>query len=351
MLSFSSFLRIKALALILTLVLTGCDAPYYWQAAKGQWNIISQQQNIAEIINNPSTPQAVREKLRYLLTAREFAVEKLNLTGNDSYLTYVDLKRDHVVWNVFATPELSMNNKTWCYPIAGCVSYRGYFSEQDALSFADELSQQGFDTYVGGVGAYSTLGWFEDPVLNTFITRTETALAALLFHELAHQTLYVKDDTVFNESYASSIEQILLQQWLSDAPQQWQAYLNNQGRHNSFLQLVLNNKQQREALFNGDLSDQEKRDAKAQSVQQLWDDYQRFKQQWNGYNGYDHWFEKGLNNAQLSTVATYNELLPGFMALYKATNQNLSQFIKNCESLADLSKKQRHQRLKQFANP
>ncbi|MCG8534025.1 MAG: aminopeptidase [Pseudomonadales bacterium] len=331
------------------LALSACDLPYYWQAAQGQLSLVNQRQSIDEIIAAPSTPDSLKAKLRYLLRAREFALQQLDMPENKSYLTYVDLGRDHVVWNVFATHELSMANQTWCYPIAGCVSYRGYFSENDAKRFANDLAQQGYDTYVGGVGAYSTLGWFEDSVLNTFISRSDTALAALLFHELAHQTLYVKNDTQFNESYASAVEQILLQQWLMQSPDQWQAYLTGKARHDAFSKMVIQNKHQRETLFESNLPDEQKRAQKSRLQRSLMEEYQQFKHDWQ-FDGYDNWFAKGLNNAQLSTVATYNELLPGFLALYGKSEQNLHNFIQASVALSQKDKTERHQQLKQLAS-
>lgn len=344
------------LSCLLLPTLTGCDAPYYWQAARGQWHLIQQKQPIEDLLNATDTPEPTKESLHYLLQVREFALQQLALTDNRSYLEYVDLQRNYVSWNVFATPELSMQNHTWCYPIAGCVSYRGYFSEQQAQDYARQLQQQGFDTYVGGVGAYSTLGWFDDPVLSTFLQRGKLSLAALLFHELAHQVLYVKDDTVFNESFATSVETILLQRWIQrqDLQNQWQPYEQAQQRQQAFTRLIMEHKQRREQLFKSDLTDEQKRAEKQRLIHALAKDYTLLKQTWQGYSGYDEWFRAGLNNAQLSTVAAYHELTPGFLALHEQTQQDqpdqkLASFLKQCSELAKLSKEQRHERLNQLA--
>ncbi|AUM14598.1 aminopeptidase [Ketobacter alkanivorans] len=338
--------------LCLLSTLSGCDLPYYWQAAHGQWDLIQRKQPIDQLLSSTHTPDATKEQLQYLLQARQFALQQLALEHNDSYLEYVDLQREYVSWNVFATPELSMQNHTWCYPIAGCVSYRGYFDEQDAQRYAEKMEQQGFDTYIGGVGAYSTLGWFDDPVLSTFLQRGKLALAALLFHELAHQVLYVQDDTVFNESFATSVETILLSQWIKQQGLQaaWPAYEQAHQRHQAFTHLILQHKARRDALYQSEISDQQKRIEKQKLIEAMRQDYTAFKQEWNDFKGYDDWFSAGLNNAQLSTVATYHQLTPGFLALYGESDQNIATFIAESRALAERSKQQRHDRLNHLAS-
>lgn len=333
------------------MLVASCDAPYYWQAAQGQLDLMQRKQPIKEIVQHESTPKETREALEYLLQVRTYALAQLRLEDNGSYLDYVDLKRDYVSWNVFATPELSMQNHTWCYPIAGCVSYRGYFDETDAKDYARQLQRQGFDTYVGGVGAYSTLGWFDDPVLSTFLQRDKLSMAALLFHELAHQVLYVQDDTEFNESFASSVESILLERWSQrrDLQSEWQNHQQLQERHAAFTQLVLEHQEKRTRVFNSELSDPEKRQRKAELIVDLQQEYLHFKQIWQ-FSGYDHWIASGLNNAQLSTVAAYNGLKPGFLALYKKSGRNLTNFIEECRHLAALEHSLKQQRLNQLAS-
>lgn len=335
----------------ISVLIAGCDMPYYWQAAHGQWDLMQRKQPIEELLQSDTTPSTTKASLNYVLQVRDYALGQLHLEDNQSYLEYVDLKREYVTWNVFATPELSMQNHTWCYPIAGCVSYRGYFAKQDAEDYAKLMQSKGYDTYVGGAGAYSTLGWFADPVLSTFLERGKLSLAALLFHELAHQVLYVQDDSVFNESFANSVETLLLQNWAAQQGMQaeWDAYQKAQARHQAFIQLVLDNKNQRAKLFDSALSDTEKRIQKQDLINALEAGYLQFKQTW-GFSGYDQWFAAGLNNAQLSTVATYNELKPGFMALYRQSEQNLPKFLTACRDLANEDKDQRHQHLIQLAN-
>jgi predicted aminopeptidase len=341
------------LLLVISMLLGGCDLPYYWQAAHGQWDLIQRQQPISELLQSEELSADKHSALQYVLEARQFALQQLPLEDNKSYLDYVDIERPYVTWNVFATPALSMQNHTWCYPIAGCVSYRGYFKQQDALSFAANMTEQGYDTYVGGVGAYSTLGWFDDPVLSTFLERDQLSLAALLFHELAHQVLYVKNDTVFNESFATSVERILLHRWIEQRQLQglWEPFLAAEKRQEQFSRLVIENKQERQRLFESNQTEQQKRLGKQRLIKEFHQQYEEFKHHWNGFNGYDQWVNQGLNNAQLSTVATYHELTPAFEALFKKHEQNLGVFLQQCQHLATLEKTDRHQRLNQLVSP
>ena len=326
---------------------SGCQIPYYWQAVSGHMAIMGDRRPIEEVIADPATSPSLKAQLETLQEARAFALPLLGLKNNKSYRSYVDLGRDAVTWNVFATPELTMDNKTWCFPVAGCVSYRGYFSKDQAQRYAQQLDSQGLDTYVGGASAYSTLGWFADPVLNTFISPNALANAALLFHELAHQTLYLKGDSTFNESYATSLEQILVQRWLQAKNQMasWPEFQQRQQRRQDFTQLIVRHQQQRKVLFDSQLSDAEKRQAKQQQIAQLRLDYQAFKADWNQYPGYDQWMAKSLNNAQLSTVATYHQWVPAFWQLYQQLDQDLPQFLARCQALKALPPDERKQQL------
>ena len=332
---------------------SGCQIPYYWQAVSGHMAIMGDRRPIEEVIADPATSPSLKAQLEALQEARAFALPLLGLENNKSYRSYVDLGRDAVTWNVFATPELTMDNKTWCFPVAGCVSYRGYFSKDRAERYAQQLDRQGLDTYVGGASAYSTLGWFADPVLNTFISPNALANAALLFHELAHQTLYLKGDSTFNESYATSLEQILVQRWLQakDQMASWPEFLQHQQRKQDFTQLIVRHQQLRKALFESPLSDAEKHAAKQQQIAELRADYQTFKASWNQYPGYDQWMAKSLNNAQLSTVATYHQWVPAFWQLYRQLDENLPQFLAYCQELKDLPVGEREQRLQALMPP
>lgn len=337
---------------VLALCLTGCDLPYYWQAAAGQLDLIQRRQPITDLLAEDTTPATLRQQLQYVLDVRAFAHNELHLVTGNNYTHYADLERPHVVWNVFATQALSLKNERWCFPVAGCVPYRGYFTETDALAFAQSLAEQGLDTYVGGVPAYSTLGWFDDAVLNTFIGRDSLSLAGLLFHELAHQTVYIPDDATFNESFATAVENIGLERWIEAAglQQLLPEYQQARQRQQQFLALVLHNRAQRETLFNSHQSDSEKHAGKARLQAQLLQDYQTLKQSWNGYGGYDRWFAGPLNNAQLSTVATYHQLEPGFRTLFEQSHRDFATFYHHCRTLGQKSREERHLLLNRLAN-
>lgn len=347
--------RLKNLLALLTsllaLLLAGCDLPFYWQAAKGQMDLLQRRQPIDDLIANPATPDALKQQLEYVLKAREFARDTLHLDMGNNYASYADLERPFVVWNVFATPALSLQNETWCFPIAGCVPYRGYFAEADANAFAEKLSGQGLDTYVGGIAAYSTLGWFDDAVLNTFVQRDSLSLAGLLFHELAHRTVYLPGDSTFNESFATAVENIGIERWIEAAGLQHlqDGYQKAEQRQQQFLALVLKNRAERVALFSSDKSDTEKRAGKLALENQLRQDYATLKASWNGFAGYDRWFAGPLNNAQLSTVATYHQLEPGFRALFEQSGRNFPTFYQRCRELAEQSADERHRYLNRLA--
>jgi predicted aminopeptidase len=295
--------------------------------------------------------EQTRNKLTLALDIRHFAQQHFFLPVGKHYTTYVALNRPYVVWNVFAAPNNSTTPTTWCFPIAGCVAYRGYFAEQDARDYAAKLSAEGWDTYVGGIGAYSTLGWFDDPVLSSFLYDDPDQLAALLFHELAHQQLYVKNDSTFNESFATAVEFIALHHWLEQQGQQ-QRFANTrlrQQRHQAFVQLVLTHRAERQRRYAQMTNAQQIDLVNAELRQQLRRDYQQFKQQWNGYSGYDRWFSGPLNNAQLSTVATYQTLLPGFIGLFHQVGEDILAFYAACAELAELTQPERHVKLQAFS--
>lgn len=342
--------RLKYLLPLLVLALAGCQLPYYWQAAKGQADLVQRRQPIQRLLDNPATPESLRAQLDYVLQVRQFARDTLHLDIGDNYTAYADLERPYVVWNVVATPALSLQNQQWCFPIAGCVPYRGYFKREDADRFAARLSARGLDTYVGGVAAYSTLGWFEDAVLNTFVQRDALSLAGLLFHELAHRTLYLPGDATFNESFATAVEAIGLELWIEHARLQHlkPAYQQGRQRQQQFLQLVLHHRAQRQALFDSSQSDAAKQAGKAALIQQLRADYAELKAHWNGYSGYDAWFNTDLNNAQLSTVATYHQLEPAFQALFEQSGRDFSTFYQRCRQLAAQSREARQQLLEKL---
>lgn len=343
---------LKASTLACCLALAGCESlGYYYQAIEGQLDLLSRRQPIADILANPDTPDALREKLALVLEVRQFAAATLKLPVDQHYSRYADLERPYAVWNVFAAPEFSVEPHTWCYPIAGCVAYKGFFSQERAENHARTLQRQGLDTYVGGVAAYSTLGWFEDPVLNTFVHRPAPSLAALLIHELAHQQLYVEGDSAFNESFATSVEILGLNLWLEQQglEDQRAVMAAHRERREAFVSLILTHRAKLDALYRSDASDTEKRSRKAELTAQLRQDYRSMKAGWGDYDGYDRWFDGPLNNAQLATVATYHQWVDSFMALFAANDGDWSRFYAACQQLAEENKPFRRETLEQLS--
>jgi len=329
---------------ILTVALAGCESiVYYKQLISGQIAILNKKQPIHELLDNPDTPEKLKEKLRLVMDIRSFAKDELFLPVKNQYLSFVALDRPFAGWNMWATPEFSFSPKTWCYPIIGCAIYRGYFSKKDALNYGHQLEAQGYDVYIGGVAAYSTLGWLDDPVFSTFIYRSDIRLAALIFHELSHHLLYVSDDTTFNESFAIAVEQEGLRRWLTaiDNQKASEIYKLDYQRRQKFIELVMKYRKELESLYTKNLPIPEKRQAKATIFEKLMDDYRLLKRHWNGYSGYDFWMYQNMNNAKLISVSTYNNLVPAFLELLKTCNNDLKVFYKKCQDLSKKSKEER----------
>jgi predicted aminopeptidase len=311
--------------------LPGC---YYAQAAKGQWELTRKRQPIAEVLADKETPAELAARLRLVQEARQFAIDELDLPDNDTYRTYADIEREYVVWNVFAAPEFSMRPKTWCFPIAGCVSYRGYFSRAAAEREASGLAEQGFDVAVGGVAAYSTLGKLRDPVLSSMMKWDDVELVGVLFHELAHQVLYVKDDTAFNESFATAVEEFGVLRWLRsrDQQQETDVYLARRELRQDLMGLVATAREDLEAMYAADSPIEEKRAAKAGRLETLRSEVAELLEQ----AGRDpsHWLSGELNNARLVSMTLYEGMLPEFRALLGACDEELACFYEEARRLA-----------------
>ena len=281
---------------------------------------------IEDWLADPQIEPWLRDKLKLAQQARAFASQALGLPRNGSYTRYVDLKRPSVVWNVVATPELSMQLKQWCYPVVGCATYRGFYNKDDAEKYADSLRGEGLEAYVAGIPAYSTLGWFDDPLLSSFIRYPDGELARTIFHELAHQVIYIQGDTTFNESFASAVEEIGLARWLAEQPNQ-EVLRNNYAdfnrRKKDFVALLKKHRLLLEGVYKQATLDDEKRKGKAEVFSSLRQDYESLKQTWGGFKGYDFWFSQKLTNGHLATVATYSEMVPGFLALYERQGSKL----------------------------
>ncbi|HCN87576.1 MAG TPA: aminopeptidase [Oxalobacteraceae bacterium] len=323
---------------------------YYAQAAHGQISLLAEARPIDDWLADPVVNVKLKIKLAKAQEMRRFAARELGLPDNGSYKTYADLKRRYVLWNVVATPELSLKPLQWCFPIAGCVNYRGYYDREAAQEYGAELRHEGYDVQVAGVAAYSTLGWFNDPFLSTFMHYPDGELARLVFHELAHQVLYVQDDSQFNESFATAVEEAGVERWmlLQADPKMRVAYAVYEGRKHDFLALLLKYRKRLEANYARDASDAEKRQQKAVIFQALKDEYQTLKVSWGGYRGYDRWFAAPLSNAHLASIATYHDLVPGFRALL-AREKTFPAFYAAVKKLAQLDKAERHRRLTEMA--
>jgi predicted aminopeptidase len=339
----------KRLWLPALLALSGCASPgYYLQAIGGQIEILRAARPLAEAEADPTVPADVRDRLAVAAQMREFASRELGLPDNGSYRKYADLHRPYVAWNVFAAAPLSVSPKRWCFPVAGCVGYRGYFSETAAKKFAAELREQNYDVFVGAVPAYSTLGWFDDPILNTFIHYPDIELARLIFHELAHQVLYVKGDTTFNESFAVTVEEAGVNRWIDGhgTSVQREEFARREQRRREFQALVKTARSRLADLYAAALPDPEKHAQKKRVLDDLQSEYRALRDgKWGGYNGYDRWFAAGINNATLASVGLYLDDVPAFQAILAENANDLPRFYAEVRTLAALPADERNERL------
>jgi predicted aminopeptidase len=335
-------LIVAAVAAIIILQLDGC---YYMQAARGHFSVMNHRRPVADVIADDQSAEVLAERLTLVQRARDYAVSDLLLPDNDSYRTYADLERDYVVWNVIAAEEFSFTTKTWCYPVAGCVAYRGYFSEASARKLGDKLSTQGYDVTVGGVSAYSTLGKFADPLLNTMMRWSDADLVATMFHELAHQKLYVKGDTAFNESFATAVASFGIERWLAeiDEPDALNAYLQRKALRRSMMALVQNTRESLQQLYAEDIVDNEKRDRKHTLLNEL--STQAGLMVEKSGTGAGNWLAAPLNNARLVSLGLYEGQLGAFDRILENCFADLECFYIETEKLAALSMADRQQAL------
>ena len=334
---------------LMVALLSGCSSvSYYGQLASGQWQLLRAREPVAEVIADPARPPVLREHLAQSQRARTFASEQLHLPDNQSYRLYADIGRPYVVWNVFATQEFSLSPQNHCFPIAGCVAYRGYYNQGAARGEAALLRQQGMDVSIGGVEAYSTLGWFNDPIMSSMMSWGDERLATLIFHELAHQRFYVKDDTEFNESYASFVEQEGTRQWRAArglAPV-GDAALK---QRDQFIRLILDTRRRLEALYAQPLAADAMRRAKAAQFEQLRSEYRHLRDsQWGGDKRYDAWINQPMNNARLLPFGLYDQWVPAFAALFAREGGDWVRFYAAVEKLGGLPVEQRKAALRQL---
>ncbi len=338
----------NACVLAIGLLVAGCDtASYYMQALRGQAEMWHATRPIDAVMADPEASQALKERLERAIRIREFASRELGLPDNGTYRGYADLKRPYVVWNVFAAAPLSIKPRQWCFPIAGCVAYKGFFSRTEAEALAAELRSAGDDVFVGGVPAYSTLGYLDDPVLNTFIHYPHAELARLIFHELAHQVVYVRGDTAFNESFAVAVEREGVRRWMakhgSDAERA--AFEQAQRRRAAFQAIAGKYRARLEELYASDLPAKEIFLRKRAVFTELAQEYEELKASWGGFKGYDPWLGANANNASLASVGVYTQLVPAFEALLQAAGNDLPRFYAEVKRLGELPQAEREARL------
>jgi predicted aminopeptidase len=347
----ASALSVTALVLMASAALcitSGCSSiGYLGESASGHVHLLAAARPVQDVIADPSTSESLRARLQLTQRMRDFAVTELKEPDNGSYRSYADLKRSAAVWNVVAAPELSLKLQTWCFPIVGCVGYRGYYDLASADAAALPLKAQGLEVDVYEVPAYSTLGWMNwiggDPLLNTFVNWPEGELARLIFHELAHQVAYAPGDTTFNESFATAVEQIGSQRWLqataTPAVREQQAL--TESRRRDFHVLVRAWRAKLDAMYRSELPDADKRAQKAQLYAGMRADYETLKRdQWHGYKGYDHWFATA-NNAALGAQAAYDDQVGAFVRLFAAEGSNFDRFYAEVKRMAALSRPER----------
>jgi predicted aminopeptidase len=320
-------------------------ACYYLQAARGHLSLMNQRRPVAEVLADANTPEEIRNRLAIAQEARNFAVRELLLPDNESYRSFADLDRDYVVWNVFAAREFSLTPKRWCFPVAGCVSYRGYFNEESARKFASRLSDKGYDVAVGGVSAYSTLGKFADPVLSTMMRWSDSDLVATIFHELAHQKLYVKNDTAFNESFATAVARTGLKRWLLSRNEiaDQEMVMARRKVTAEVMSLVRASRTELEALYASDVDVESKRLRKREILDQLSRDAARLIAE--SATGSANWLAAPLNNAHLVSLGLYEGGQNAFSQMLANCGGELACFYSAAESLAKLSVEERRKLL------
>ncbi len=334
---------LPSLLLITMLFLNGCSMiGYYSQSIEGQLSILYNREPIDTIINDPKTDPSLKNKLQQVKAIRKYASDSLFLPNNKSYLYYTDLHRPYVVWNIFAAPEFSLKPLDWCYPIVGCVSYRGYFDENNANEHAAQLSGNGYDTHVAGIAAYSTLGWFNDPFLSSMAQWREQSLAGLIFHELSHQVLYISNETGFNEAFASSVERIGRIQWLMENhPEHIGKYIAYLDAQNDFRNLLRITRNKLSNLYDSSLSDTKKRKQKSALIKKMTADYGALKRTWPKGIQFDYWFSEPINNARFTSSMTYLQQIPAFYALFVEANGDWLDFYSLVKAMENETKKTR----------
>jgi predicted aminopeptidase len=329
--------------LAIVLICASSGGCYLLESAQGQLQLMAKREPIKRVIARPSTPPSLRRQLEAVAAIREFAVRELSLPDNGSYRSYADVGRPYVVWNVVAAPEFSVEARKWCYPLVGCVAYRGYFVERRARTFAHKLRRRDFDVSVAGVAAYSTLGHFDDPILNTMVGWSDVALASIIFHELTHQLIYVPNDADFNEALATTVEEVGVRRWLqAQGREKDLANFELGQRHDEeVVGLLIRTRADLGELYASGVEHSLMRERKDAAFAALRASYAKLKSEWGGHAPYEAWFEGDLNNAYLASVATYFDCVPGFKRELEAAGGNLPAFYQRVYALSRLDQARR----------
>ncbi len=340
-----TLLAALAMALIVVVATSCGSVRYYSQAIGGGARLLAAREPIEKLIEKGGLDPQVEKKLLLVTEIRTFASERLELPVNKSYRSYVELDRPFVSWNVTAAPPLSVEPRLWCFLVVGCVSYRGYFEEEKAKRYSARLhEEQGLDVAVGGVRAYSTLGWFADPVLSTFLELPDAELAGLLFHELAHQRVYLKGDTAFNESFATAVELVGVERWLEDRgrAEEIEAYRELHALERDFAATVLETRDRLAEVYAENRPDEWKMERKETLLRELREEWERKV----GEEGpYSDWFDRPLNNAHLAQIGAYFEWVPAFASLLESVGGDLAEFYRRVDTLAELPPEERESSL------
>jgi predicted aminopeptidase len=322
-----SLLRVLPV-LMLCAVLEGCGLGYLTQAADGQWQLMRARRPIDQVIADPATDPELRSRLALVREARDFASRELGLPDNRSYRSFSELDRPYVVWNVVAAPEFSVLPRRWCFPVAGCVSYRGYFKERRARAFAQSLAAHGDDVFVAGITAYSTLGHFSDPVLSSMLRYDDLDLVSTIFHELAHQLLYVPGDSDFNEAFATTVAEEGLRRWLGSHGRSGELdrYLREERAMQAIIEAFADGRGELATLYQQQLRPAQMRERKRELMAATSARVRDLEQSYDLHTGYDGWLDAGLNNAHLASVATYYACVPALQRLLDSAHGQLPRF-------------------------
>ena len=345
-------MRVLFLLVVIFLLSACSDIGYYWHSTKGHLSIMNKRVDIDDMLQQPDLDPSLRQRLLLVQQIRTFSISTLSLPDTGSYTNYASLDRPYVLQNLFAAGEFSTQLHSWCYPIVGCTNYRGYYDEKLLSEYVDQLKAQNFDTYINYVTAYSTLGWFDDPVLSSFIDWPDYRLAGLLFHELTHQRIYIDDDTQFNESLAVAVQQAGTELWLKSAQddaqidefRRWIEY------RNEVISLIEQTGEKLDQLYKTEMDETLKRDKKATIFAGSREDYLVIARRLNYNGGFEDWFAGELNNAKIGSISAYNTHAPAFLAMITALNYDFAAFFDHVDEIGAMDRAAREQCLVSWGN-